>query len=141
MSANKIVRGFVWSIVCFLGVLFLLAREFVVGQLSPRGFGVAVLILMLAGFFGFVVLLRRGASIERQKPPPAGPADEATRKRRILWIKLGKIFIAVLAIEILGELIELRNAPLAPLVERVVFDVIIIAIIVRAIGQTKKSLC
>jgi hypothetical protein len=80
--------------VCAVGALILIAREFARGLISPRGLGVALLIVSVGIGVGTVLIIRKEtAELSRSSASPGTAADESTR--RSLMNRLRAIFALI----------------------------------------------
>ena len=125
--------------VCALAVLVLLAREHSHGLLSPRQFGVVLLMLCVFMAGGAVLIMRRTVKEFKEPPGPSGtPIDEVTRKRRVLGIRVGKVAIVVLAVSLVLGLRQ--DGPRLLLLLGAAINLCIMAAVIWAVVRLQKSL-
>ncbi len=114
----------------------LIAYEFAVGSLSPRGMGFALLALCVvaAVVFAFVIAdAARHSQSQRQEP-----LTEAVRKRR--QIKIGKIAIIVLVFALFNGLLTTRNGPFWPVLVGATMNILMTVAIARGVIRLQRTL-
>jgi hypothetical protein len=100
---------------CTVGLMILVAREFARGLLSPRGLGIAHLVLSIAVGVWAVLIVKKAAKAYTVLPIPSGTAlDPVTRKRRLVGVRVGQVGAAV--------------------------NLCIIAVVIRVVVQLQRSL-
>ena len=134
-----------YSIVCG-GACVLLAMVwiFIKHGLSPRGFGVAVLIWWIAMFAMIFALIRsRQRSAEdfrRQQIAQGASADVLDRDRCVSNIRRMKRLIVVFAILLGYGLLTTQGQPLLPRLVGVMVDVVILGTCAHTLYRSKKRL-
>jgi len=125
-----------------LAVSLLLAHEFTVHSLSPRGLGIALLILLVATFFVLTLALFRSRSAAPPFERPAGSptTDPITRRRRVLGIRLGKTAIVILALLLVNALRQIGSGHLLPLLVGVAVNLCTMAAVIQVVLRLQKSL-
>lgn len=129
--------------VCFLGAITLLSNEPGRGFLDPRALGISLLISIAATVVAFLLIYREyGKDYRAALPPPGTPLDEATRKRRLRYIRNGKIVIGFLAAGlVLGSAqFSVSGGPVWAFLVGALVNLSIIALILKMIARLKKSL-
>jgi hypothetical protein len=127
--------------VCSVGLMTLLAYEFSHGILSPRGLAIALFMLCIAISVGVVLIGRKTAEEFRVPPgPPGASIDTATRKRRLLGIRLAKAWIIILAVGLLVGLRGIGSEPLLPLLVGVAVNLCMMATAIWVVVRLQEGL-
>jgi hypothetical protein len=124
--------------VLFLAMSSLIAYEFAVGSLSPRGMGFALLALCVVAAVAFAFVIAdaaRHSQSQRQEP-----LTEAVRKRRLRKIKIGKIAIIVLVFALFNGLLTTRNGPFWPVLVGATMNILMTVAIARGVIRLQRSL-
>ena len=126
---------------CGVGVSLLLTREFVVGFLSPRELGIALIVF----FFATLVVLKRvftvGVTMPSQTVREGTPIDSSTREQRLRDIRKLRIAVAALVLLLLIGLWRYSgNIPRLQLLVLVGINLFITVTIIRAIRRLQSSL-
>jgi len=138
MNLGPFLKKYLLVAACSLIVMVILGRELIVGSLPPAGLIIALVILGLAGMVVMILVSKNAAN---QSGNASGNVlYEATRKRRLLAIRLGKTAIVVLVLLLLNGLRELRTGPVLPLLGGVAINIFITAVIVRLVVKLQKNL-
>ena len=128
-------------VVCCFGAIVVLALGFANGILSPRGLGIALLTVCVAVGIGVVIVTRKTAAELSETSEPLGiPINEATRKRRVLGIRVGQLAIVVLFVLLLNGLREIGRVPTLPVLVGAGINLCIIAAVVWVIVRLQKTL-
>jgi hypothetical protein len=131
-----------WALwLCTLGVLILLAREFIVGFLSPHGLLIAVFIVGLATAAVMMFIVTKSAK-EFNVPTlvPGTSIDAVTRNRLLRRIRMAKTTIVIMGVTLVVGLIEFKNGPVLPLLVGVVINLLTTAKSVQTVVRLKKLL-
>jgi hypothetical protein len=124
--------------------LLLLVWALIKHVLSPREFGVGVLIYWIAMFSLLFVLIRsrqRGAEEVRNRKIDAGvPADDLDRERCVKNIRSMKGLIVAFVIFLAYGLITTRGQSLLPRLVGSAFDVLIVVACGYSLYRSKKRL-
>jgi hypothetical protein len=124
--------------------LMILVWIFIKGGLSPRGFGMAVLILWIAMFAAAFSLIRsrqRSAEDIRRKQIASGvPAEALDRERCVRSIRSLKRLIAMFATFLGYGLLATWDEPLLPRAAGAAVDVFFLAAFVRVLIRSQKTL-
>jgi archaellum biogenesis protein FlaJ (TadC family) len=139
MDLKQVMRFTVIFSGCFLGASLLITLAFIRGLLSPRGLGIALLVLVLTEAALFVRMVRRVASRSRLHHDPHS-ADDAERKRRLLYIRLGKLALLLLFLLLINGLFKLRDGPLMPLLVGIAMNVLVTFAVARTVMRLQSSL-
>jgi hypothetical protein len=127
--------------VCFVGVGSLLNYVFGRGLLSPRGLGVALLILCIALVSGFLLSVKKSAKEFAMPLEPDGTATNATTRKLLLWrMRRAKKRIVIMVFVLALALINFRSFPLLPLLVGVALNLLITARSVQIVFRIKKAL-
>lgn len=117
---------------------------FINHSLSPRGFGVVVLIWWMVMFAAVFALIRsRQRSVEaarKQQLAQGASADALDRDRCIKSIRSMKRLIAAFAIFLGYGLITTQGQPWLPRLVGATFDVFILGVCVQVLYRSKKRL-
>ena len=124
--------------VLFLAVSSLIAYEFAVGSLSPRGMGFALLAFCVVAAVALTFVIARAA--RRSQTQREEPLTEAVRKRRLRQIKIGKIAIVVLVFALFNGLVTTRDAPIWPVIVGATMNVLMTVAIARGVIRLQRSL-
>jgi hypothetical protein len=98
--------------VFFCAVALLLAHEFIIGLISPRGLGVALTALLVASAVGIAVMLK--SDWVRKSILESRDVDSGSRRGRVLVIWVARIAVIVLILAFLNGLWHITEKPLAP---------------------------
>lgn len=145
MSETSVTRSY-WKRLLLLfafypGAMVLLSYEFGHGNLGPRGLAVSGLVLFAAFMVAFVLLARKSQREALASAPlPGTPIDEATRKRRLRYIRNGKIGIVVLAASLVYGLSQSEGHPVWQLLVGVLINLGTIGALIQMVVRLKKSL-
>jgi hypothetical protein len=120
---------------CSLGAMTLLVLAFSRGFLSPRGLGIALLIMCVA--IGSVAIIKKSAK-EFAILPGTSIDDTTTRKRRLLGIRAGKAMIALLALTLVLGLF--RGGPLAPVLVGIAVNLAMMLSLIWWVLRLQRSL-
>lgn len=119
----------------------LLSLEFSRGRLSPRGLGIALLILCIAYGTAAVLIIKKSA---KELTLPLGLSgtsiDPATRKLLLRRIRRAKTTIALMGIVLMLALIQIRDFPVLPLLVGLAMNLLITAQSVQTVIRLKKIL-
>jgi hypothetical protein len=124
---------------CSVGAMVLLAWGFGRGLLSPRGLGIAILTLGVVASIWAVIIFKKSAKASKVRSDASELSiDAATRKRRLLGIRVGKIAIVVLALFLVFGL--LQGGPFLPLLVGAIANICMMAAIIRIVVRLQRSL-
>ncbi len=145
MSSMRMMKTFRkrWILLnaCSVGVGILFVREFIRGALSPRGFGIAGLILGLAYCTAVALTIKKSAKEFTASLGPSAPSiDEATRTLFLRRIRRAKTNIAFLTVVLVLALIQIRNFPPLALLVGGALNLLTSAHEVRTIIRLKRVL-
>lgn len=132
-------KRFLLWLICLIGAMFLVNYE--VGHATPGTSGLIILgLLFPTGFVVALVFIIRKSQREAlaAAPPPGAPIDEATRKQRLRYIRVGKITIAVLASVLLFSLFQ--GFPFWALLAGAFINLACIAVLLQVVVRLQKSL-
>jgi hypothetical protein len=137
------LRSFVKKVflfsVGFLIVLLLLAREFIMHSLSPRGLAIGLFILFVVSFLVLTLtVFRRRSVVPMLESPGASTPDVTSDRRRVLGIRAGKTAIVVLALLLLNGLRQIGSVPLLPLLAGVTANVLTIVAVVWVVLRLQR---
>jgi hypothetical protein len=140
---DDMTRGFMERLlllsVCSVGTMVLLALGFSRGLLSPRGLGVAILILVFAIAICSALIVKKSAKASKGLSASSGLSiDTDTRRRRLLGIRVGKIAIIILALLLVFRL--LQGGPPLLLVASAVINLSIMAAVIQVVVRLQRSL-
>jgi len=125
--------------VCSVGAMVLLALGFSRGLLSPRGLGVAILILGFAVAIWAALIAKKSAKESKVPSAPSGLSIDAdTRQRRPLGIRVGKIVIVILALLLIFRL--LQGGPPLLLAVSAIVNLFIMAAVIQVVVRLQRSL-
>jgi hypothetical protein len=103
--------------------------------------GIALLTVCVAVGIGVVIVTRKTAAELSETSEPLGiPINEATRKRRVLGIRVGQLAIVVLFVLLLNGLREIGRVPTLPVLVGAGINLCIIAAVVWVIVRLQKTL-
>jgi hypothetical protein len=139
MDLKSVLKITVIFSACFLGASLLITLAFIRGFLSPRALGIALLLLVLTEAALFVRIVRKVANRSRLQPDPHC-TDDAERKRRLLYIRLGKLVILFLFLLLINGLFKLRDGPLMPLLVGIAINILAIFAVARTVMRLQSSL-
>lgn len=134
--------------VCTVGVVILLAREFAHGLLSPRGLGIALLIVCIGiGLWAVLIMRKTGAELilERKRAAQSleGPAvtaiDLLRSKQRMFFIRLYKGVIALLVVALVTGLSKAKYFPWWATLVAVALNLGMTASFIWALRRLQKS--
>ncbi len=128
---------------CFMGVMLLLAHEFSVHSLSPRGLGIALALLSVGGVLIFALLLLvfvRKRAVPSLDITAALPLDPATRKQRIFFIRFCKGWIALLVLCLVVGLGRATRSTLGPTLVDVFMNLATTFALVWVVVRMQKTL-
>jgi hypothetical protein len=134
MEKNTALRIALFS-ACFLAISLVLVRELVVGFLSPRGLGIALLLLFIGSLIVFTRMVAADVRTRSRTWPEGQPLDHTRRK-----IRLGKIAIVILMVLLLNGFFELRHGLVFPLLVGIGMNILITITIARTVLRLQKSL-
>ena len=117
----------------------LVALAFVAGFLSPRALGIALLLLVVGEAALFLRIVRKAAKVSRMQLEPVC-VDKAERRRRLLYIRLGKMAILFLVLLLINGLLKLRGGPLMPLLVGIAMNILATFAIARTVMRLQSSL-
>jgi hypothetical protein len=144
MDQSSFQKHFLAIAGCGAGVLLVLVWVFIKGDLSSRGFAVAVLIwwiAMFAVFFQFIRSRQRAAEDAERKQIASGvPPEEVDRDRCIRNIRSMKRLIAVFAILLGYGLVSSQGAPPLSRTMGAAVDVLLVAVCVHSLVRSQKRL-
>lgn len=127
----------IYSLV-FVSVAAIIALEYANGALSPRGLGIALLLLVSASVCVSIILMRCLGRPLRDSPQTAAANDVEKRSR--LWIRIGITMIALMALGLVSGLRMLGHAPLAPLLVGITMNLLITSYLIRLVMRMKRNL-
>jgi len=141
MALKSVLKITVIFSACFLGASLLITLAFIRGFLSPRALGIALLLLVLTEAALFVRIVRKVDNRSRLQPDPHC-TDDAERKRRLLYIRLGKLVILFLFLFLLliNGLFKLRDGPLMPLLVGIAINILATFAVARTVMRLQSSL-
>jgi hypothetical protein len=126
-------------LVCSMGMLILLAREFSHGVLSSRWFEVGLLMVAAGmGVSAMVIVTKTANGLRGIAGPPGTTVDEVTRRRRLLGIRAGKAMIALLAIALVFGLF--RGGPLVPVLAGIAMNLAMMLSLIWWVVRLQRSL-
>jgi hypothetical protein len=137
--------------VCSVGGVLLLTYGFSRAFFSPRGLGVALVILCIAIATG-AVLINKTSAKEFAVPArlPGAAIDTVTRKRLLWRIRMAKTTIAIMGVGLVAGLTEARAVPfweqpgrwprVSALLVGVIMNLLITARSVQTVVRLKKIL-
>ena len=126
--------------VCSIAVTVLLAREFSHGVLSPRGLGIALLMVCIAIGVGFVLIKRSAKELTIPSGQSESPVDDVTRKRLIWRLRAAKTMIVLMGVGLVFGFTQVRNGLLFPLLVGLVMNLLITAKSVQTVVRLKRIL-
>jgi len=139
---RAIVKGLVLISAWTVGAALLIVVAAKHGGLSPRG-ELAVLASYLFGICAITFLLARQFAISARTG--AGFAnrpnmiDAPSRKWHLLMIRVGKIAVVILAVQVLNMLRLMKEGPLLPLAVGVFVGLLVITAIIIVIRRQQRA--
>ncbi|MCU1272345.1 MAG: hypothetical protein JWN74_3639 [Acidobacteriaceae bacterium] len=123
---------------CSVTVIILLSYEFSHRNLSPRGLGIALLIVCAAIGTAAAFLIKKSA---KEFAVPPGTSVNAVTRKQLLWqIRMAKIRIAIMGVALVLGLTQSRDFPLLALLIGLVLNLLITAQSVQTVVRVKKIL-
>lgn len=120
-----------------VGAMTLLVLAFSRGFLSPRGLGIALLIMCIAIGSVAVAIIKKSAK-EFAILLGTSIDETTTRKRRLLGIRAGKAMIALLALTLVLGLF--RGGPLAPVLVGIAVNLAMMLSLIWWVLRLQRSL-
>jgi glucan phosphoethanolaminetransferase (alkaline phosphatase superfamily) len=121
---------------CFLCAVLLMALAFVRGLLSPRGWAVAMIILVAVAFIVQFLLIRKAIGERRKSPAQVDPSlDSITSKVRVFGLTVGYVFVVFFALLLVFSL--LRHGPLPPKLKGATISLCAIVAVALRFGVAK----
>ena len=136
---KKLIKWTLLFSVSFLGVLALLTGALTQGYLSPRAFGLALVVLFGVSFAVFALAALKHVSVRRRDPSHSPSVDALTQRRRVLGIRAAKAAIAVLGILLVMSLLRMGTVPLFPLLTGVTMNICTIAVVVWILVRLQRQ--
>ena len=123
-----------------MGVMFVFVREFIVGALTPRGFGIAIILTAIALGISVMILLKRFAKEISQSGPASGKTIEIlTGKQRLCAIWLLRGGICLLVFGLITGFREDRGEPLLATLVSVAINLSLTACLAWVLYRLQKS--
>lgn len=128
--------------VCFVSVVLLLWHELAVRVFTQREFDVAVATWVVGSSIIFLVSVSAlGGKASRIAPDTvSAPLDPALRKQRLRSIRVLKVIMAILFLELLTGLLGMRSSTVWPSVVGITMNLLVTAVLIRAVIRLQKAL-
>ena len=123
---------------CFVSIGVLLSYALSRGFLSARGLGFVLILAFGAALLWVTRVAKQTSKTNALTTFPGAPLDEATRKRRLLTIRVGKLAIGVLMLLLIIGL--LQEGPLFPRLTGATVSLCIIVAISEMIRRIQRTL-
>jgi hypothetical protein len=142
MNLKAITKLMVLFSACFMSVLLVAVYANVNGSLSPRGLGILLALVCVAGFFGFwAALTKIGRKTGSTQILNDKRLDEAAiRKKLVRDIRFCRFGIAFLVLCLVIALAEAKDGPILPLSIGIVMNLLFTTSLVSRLRQLKKAL-
>ena len=144
MKTTNLLKASLLLSACFVSVAVVLGHEFAVKSLSSRQLGIGLILLCGLVCVGllFMAFLARSNQKAMLRPSDARTVedlDTVDRKKQKTTIRIGKIFVAVLALALVNGLRYIGKVPLWVLLVGITINLVLVASIVGVIIQAQRS--
>jgi len=138
---SAIKKSVLQFVVASAVVLLVVAREEVVGALSPRALGIVGLLLWVGGFVFLTLRLRAiNRNYKSAEQPALEPGDPAARKKIVLSIRSLKLGLVMMPTSLVIGLLATIGEPVFPRIMGAVMNVLITWTFYKAFRIQKTKL-
>ena len=145
MNLKTVVKLTLVFSACFMSVVLVLVHEFITKSLSPRGLGIAMILLIIASGLGIIVafgLIRSSNKVNVNSSETAQPSilSQRAQRRGVNAIRAAKILVVILLLGLLNGLRLIGRVPPWALLVGVTINLLLTTSIIWIIVKSQKRL-